>query len=316
MTDLRDQCILVTGGSGFLGRHVLRELRRREASAVYHPSSACDLRTIEGAEAAFAHRPQVVIHLAAACGGIAANRAEPGRYLHDNALMALHVVEACRRHGVGKLITVGSCCSYPKHCPVPFSEESLWDGYPEETNAPYGIAKRLLLELGRAYRQQYGLNVVQLIPANLYGPGDHFEPQTSHVIPGLIRKCAEAAASGADSITLWGTGTPTRDFLYVEDAAEAIVLAAERLHWCEPMNVGTGIEVSIHDLANRVAWATGFGGRVAFDPSMPDGQPRRCLDVSRALEALGWTARTSLEEGLRRTVRWYREHAARPAARR
>lgn len=302
MTSLHGKRVLVTGGSGFLGQHVVARLPQDSVRGV---GSEYDLRgPLSTWELFDQSRPQVVIHLAAVCGGIGANRAEPGRFLHDNLAMGMNVLEACRKWRVGKVVLVGTCCSYPKHCPVPFREETLWDGYPEETNAPYGLAKRMLFAQAEAYHQQYGLNTISLIPANLYGPGDNLDLQTSHVIPALIRKFVEARESGAPSVTLWGTGTVTREFLYVEDAAAAIVYAAE-CTWCAPTNIGTGREVSIAELAALVRDATGFAGEIVWDASMPDGQPRRCLDVSRAKKMFGWEAVTPLEDGLRRTVAWY-----------
>jgi GDP-L-fucose synthase len=258
-------------------------------------------------------RPEVVIHLAARVGGIAANRESPGRFFYDNLMMGALLLEHGRRAGVEKFVSVGTVCCYPKHTPVPFREEALWDGYPEETNAPYGLAKKMLLVQGQAYRQEYGLNAVFLLPVNLYGPGDSFDPARSHVIPALIRRCVEAREAGLDELVVWGTGRATREFLYVEDAAEAVVLAALRYEDAAPINIGAGFEISIAELAERIAALTGFAGRLVWDSSKPDGQPRRCLDTSRAEREFGFRARTSFAEGLDRTVRWYL--AERPADR-
>jgi GDP-L-fucose synthase len=249
--------------------------------------------------------PELVIHLAALVGGIGANRDNPGRFFYANALMGIQLIEACRHHGVEKTVVLGTICAYPKFTPVPFREEALWDGYPEETNAPYGIAKKALLVQCQAYRQQYGMNAVYLLPVNLYGPRDNFDPDSSHVIPALIRKCVEARQRGDGAITLWGDGSPTREFLYVADAAEAIVAAAERYDGADPVNLGSGAEISIRDLADRIALLTGFTGRITWDVTKPNGQPRRCLDVSRAEREFGFRAHTSLDAGLKATVDWY-----------
>ncbi len=299
--------VMVTGGAGFLGHHVVERLRSAGASDVFVPRSAeYDLRDQERIRAALEWaRPDLVIHLAAVVGGIGANRENPGRFFYDNAIMGIELIEQSRLAGIEKFVTVGTVCSYPKFTPVPFSEDDLWDGYPEETNAPYGLAKKMLLVQGQAYRQQYGFNVVHLLPVNLYGPGDNFDPESSHVIPALIRKCVEARDSGAGSIDLWGTGTPTREFLYVEDAAEGIVLAAERYNDPEPVNLGAKFEISIRDLMVLIADLTRFQGQIVWDSSQPDGQPRRCLDVSRAAERFGFRAHTDFREGLRRTVEWW-----------
>ncbi len=270
-----------------------------------------DLTREAAVEALFeSFRPEVVIHAAAKVGGIGANRDNPGRFFYDNAIMGLHVIEACRKFGVEKTVVLGTICAYPKYTPAPFREESLWDGYPEETNAPYGIAKKALLVQCQGYRQQYGMNAVFMLPVNLYGPRDNFDLASSHVIPALIRKCVEAVAAGRPSITLWGDGSPTREFLYVEDAAEAIVLAAERYDGAEPVNLGTGAEISIRDLAVKIAALCGFTGRLEWDASLPNGQPRRCLDTSRAEREFGFRARTNLDDGLRATVDWYRASRA------
>jgi GDP-L-fucose synthase len=255
-------------------------------------------------------RPEVVVHAAAVVGGIGANQDNPGRFFYENAIMGIQVIEACRRYGVEKTVVLGTICSYPKFTPVPFREDSLWDGYPEETNAPYGIAKKALLAQCQAYREQYGMNAIFLLPVNLYGPGDNFDLASSHVIPALIRKCLEAQDRGEDSIMLWGDGSPTREFLYVEDAAEAIVLAAERYNGAAPVNVGSGEEISIRDLAQRIASLCGYQGRIEWDASRPNGQPRRCLDVTRAEREFGFRAHTTLDAGLRATIDCRRAAAA------
>ena len=299
--------VVVTGGGGFLGSFVVRKLREVGVNDVIAPRSGeYDLREQRDVVRLFeAHRPQLVIHLAATVGGIGANRKNPGTFFYDNALMGIQLIEYARRYGVQKLVCLGTVCSYPKFTPVPFREEDLWNGYPEETNAPYGLAKKMLLVQLQAYREQYGFNGVYLVPVNLYGPGDNFDPGSSHVIPGTIRKCLEAQRAGLSSITAWGTGKATREFLYVEDAAEAIVLAAQRYEGPEPMNLGSGQEISIGELVNLICELTGYRGEVRWDATMPDGQPRRCLDTSMADRALGWRARTPFREGLRRTIEWF-----------
>jgi GDP-L-fucose synthase len=251
--------------------------------------------------------PDIVIHLAAVVGGIGANRAKPGEFFYKNLMMGVQLIEQARLRGIEKFVAIGTVCAYPKFTPVPFREEHLWDGYPEETNAPYGLAKKMLLVQSQAYRQQYGFNSIFLLPVNLYGPGDNFDPQTSHVIPALIKKCVDAIKAGADHITCWGTGLVSREFLYVADAAEGILLATERYNGAEPVNLGAGSEIRIRDLAAKIARLTGFTGEIRGDPSQPDGQPRRCLDVSRARECFGFDARTSFDEGLRHTIEWYRK---------
>jgi GDP-L-fucose synthase len=256
-----------------------------------------------------AQRPEVVLHLAAAVGGIGANRANPGRFFYENAIMGIQLIEACRRHGVEKTVVLGTICAYPKFTPVPFREEDLWNGYPEETNAPYGIAKKALLVQCQAYRKQYGMNAIFLLPVNLYGPGDNFDPESSHVIPALIRKCVEAVEAGREEIVVWGDGSATREFLYVADAAAGILAATERYDKPAPVNLGSGMEISIRDLVGKIAALTGFRGKVVWDTSKPNGQPRRCLDVSRAAREFGWRAQTPFDEGLRATVAWYREDA-------
>jgi len=299
--------ILVTGGAGFLGSHVVQTLNERGGWDVIVPRSAeFDLREKEAIIRLLdCSSPQVVIHLAATGGGIGANRSRPGEFFYDNVMMGVQLMEHARLFGIEKFVTAGTVCSYPKFTPVPFREEHLWDGYPEEINAPYGLAKKMLLVQSQAYRDQYGFNSISLIPVNLYGPGDNFDLETSHVIPALIRKCVDAVESGEDRIVLWGDGTATREFLYVEDAAEAIVLATERYEGREPVNIGSGFEITIRDLAELIAGYTGFSGRIVWDGTKPNGQPRRRLDISRAEQMFGFRARTSFEDGLRRTIRWY-----------
>jgi GDP-L-fucose synthase len=314
MWDLARKRVLVTGGAGFLGTWVVRRLRDAGCRAITVPRSRdTDLVQEAAVRRVYeAARPDIVIHLAARVGGIGANRANPGRFFYDNLMMGALVMEYARRHGVEKFVSIGTVCCYPKHTPVPFREESLWDGYPEETNAPYGIAKKMLLVQGQAYRQEYGFNAIFLLPVNLYGPGDNFDPATSHVIPALIRRCVEARAARRDEVVVWGTGKATREFLYVEDAAEAILLATARYDGTEPVNVGAGFEISVAELVDRIVALTGFEGRVVWDGSKPDGQPRRCLDTSRAEREFGFRARTPFADGLERTVRWYLgERAAR-----
>ncbi|NNV03442.1 GDP-L-fucose synthase [Brevibacillus sp. MCWH] len=302
-----DKTIMVTGGSGFLGSHVVERLRAAGCSRIIVPRSRdYDLRNQQTAMSLIEQtKPDLIIHLAASVGGIEANRKNPGAFFYDNLSMGIHLMEAARRGGVEKFVACGTICSYPKHAPVPFREETLWDGYPEETNAPYGLAKKMLLVQSQAYRQQYGFNSIFLLPVNLYGPRDNFDLVTSHVIPALIRKCVEAKERNENHIVVWGTGQVTREFLYVEDAAEAIVLAAEHYDGDQPVNIGTGEEISIKDLAELIARETGFTGEIRWDTGKPDGQPRRCLDVRKAREYFGFQARVSLREGLRRTIAWY-----------
>ncbi len=305
-----DRRVMVTGGAGFLGTAVVARLRAAGVREIFVPRSADhDLRTADGVRAALAAgHPEVVIHLAAVVGGIGANRENPGRFFYENAAMGIELMEQSRLRGVEKFVQIGTVCSYPKFTPVPFREEDLWTGYPEETNAPYGLAKKMLLVQGQAYRQQYGFDVIHLIPVNLYGPGDNFKPESSHVIPALIKKCVDARDAGADHIDVWGTGSASREFLYVDDAAEAIVLATERYDGAEPVNLGVGHEITIRDLVGLIATATRFEGEIRWDPSKPDGQPRRALDTSRARERFGFQAKTSFEDGLRATVEWYERH--------
>lgn len=300
--------VFVTGGRGFLGRAVCARLAAAGARVAAPTRAEVDLLDGEACRSALrATRPQVVVHLAASVGGIGANQRHPAVFWHENTLLGVNVLEASHRAGVARVVIVGTVCAYPKHTPVPFRESALWDGYPEETNAPYGVAKRALWTGLKAYRDEFGLGGAYLLPANLYGPHDDFDLETSHVIPAMLRKCEEARLAGRDEVRLWGTGRPTREFLYVEDCAAAIALAAAGLDDPEPMNLGTGREISMADLARLIAAATGFSGRLTWDPSRPDGQPRRALDVTRARERLGWTAATPLERGLADTLRWYRE---------
>ena len=311
MTSLADKRVVVTGGHGFLGRHVVAALEPRGAT-VFAPRKAQYDLTREGDVARMYGdlEPDVVIHLAAVVGGIGANRDSPGLFFFENVMLGALTLEHARRSGVQKFVGVGTICAYPKLAPVPFMERDLWNGYPEETNAPYGIAKKMLLVQGQAYRQQYGFNAIHLLPVNLYGPHDNFDPRSSHVIPALIRKCVEAAESGAADVPIWGSGTATREFLFVEDCAEAIVLATERYDGDEPVNIGAGFEIGIRDLAELIAELTGFKGRLVFDRSKPDGQPRRMLDVTRAESRFGFKATTDFRVGLRRTIEWYRAHRA------
>ncbi len=304
--------ILLTGGAGFLGGRVRTRLESAGAGEVFVPRRReYDLTEAAAVTQAYEDaRPHTVIHMAAEVGGIGANRDNPGRFFYANMAMGLHMVEEARRRGVAKFVQVGTVCSYPKHTPVPFVESDLWNGYPEETNAPYGIAKKALLVMLQGYRDQYGLNGVYLLPVNLYGPGDNFDLHSSHVIPALIRKCEEARIAGAGQVECWGTGSASREFLYVDDCADAIVAAAERLESPDPVNVGAASEIRIRDLTELIARLTGFEGRLAWDPSKPDGQPRRALDTSRARELFGFEATTRLDDGLQRTIDWYREHAA------
>ena len=315
MVNWQGRQVAVTGGAGFLGSVLVDRLRAAGAEVFVSRRQDYDLTDPAAAARLFADAgPRVVFHLAAAVGGIGANRANPGRFFYENMAMGLNVVEQARRHGwLEKLIIVGTTCSYPGEAPVPIREADLWDGYPEPTNAPYGIAKRALLVMAQAYRAQYGLQAICLIPANLYGPGDNFDPETSHVIPALIRKCVEAVDAGWDEIIAWGDGSPTREFLHVRDAARGLVLAAERYEGADPVNLGTGEEISIRDLLAQIAALCGYRGRVVWDPTKPGGQRRRRLEVSRAREAFGFEAQVPLAEGLRETIAWYRTSRGAPA---
>jgi len=299
--------IVVTGGAGFLGHHVVEKLYSRGCSEVFVPRSReYDLITESGIDRMFRDmRPDLIIHLAAVVGGIGANRANPGKYFYDNLMMGTQLIEKSRQFGLEKFVAIGTICAYPKFTPVPFREEDIWGGYPEETNAPYGLAKKMMLVQSQAYRQQYDFNSIYLLPVNLYGPRDNFNPETSHVIPALIKKCIDAKRNKQSSIEVWGTGKATREFLYVEDAAEGIVLATEHYNESEPINLGAGSEISIIDLVETIAELTGFDGDIVWNTEKPDGQPRRCLDTSKAADKFGFKAKTNFSDGLLNTINWY-----------
>lgn len=305
----RGKRVVVTGGAGFLGSHVVNQLQQRGCTRIVAPRAhEYDLRREADIVGLLEQTtPDVIIHLAAVVGGIGANRENPGQFFYDNLVMGVLLMEQARLFKVSKFVAIGTVCAYPKFTPVPFREDDIWNGYPEETNAPYGLAKKMLLVQTQAYRQQYGFNGVYLLPVNLYGPRDNFAPSSSHVIPALIKKFEDAIEDGDRTVTIWGTGAATREFLYVGDAADGIVLAAERYNGAEPVNLGTGSEISIRDLANLIAQLTGFAGELVWDTSKPDGQPRRCLDTTRAEQQFGFKARVGFEEGLRETIAWYRE---------
>jgi len=312
--NLSGKRVVVTGGSGFLGQHLVRALEARGSTVLVPRKRHYDLTSEPQVQRMYADlRPQIVIHLAAVVGGIGANRESPGRFFYENVMLGALTMEHARRAGVEKFVGVGTICAYPKHAPVPFVETDLWNGYPEDTNAPYGIAKKMLLVQGQAYRQQYGFNAIHVLPVNLYGPHDNFDPASSHVIPALIRKCVEAVERGDRDVVCWGTGNATREFLYVEDCADAIARATECYDDAEPVNLGAGFEISIRDLAHLVAELTGFRGTLTFDATKPDGQPRRMLDVTRAQQRFGFHASTDFRTGLQRTIEWYRAHRELPA---
>jgi GDP-L-fucose synthase len=308
VTDLSQARVVATGGGGFLGSFVVEKLKARGAPHVAVPSyPGVDLRDLAQATRYLeSERPDLVIHMAATVGGIHFNQAHPGQAFYDNAAMGIHILEACRRLKVPKVVLIGTVCSYPKEAPIPFREEDLWNGYPEETNGPYGVSKKMVQAMGLAYRQEYGMDVVGLIPTNMYGPGDNFRPESSHVIPAMLTRFTDAVETGKPEVVLWGDGTPTREFLYVEDAAEGILMACERYDGEELVNLGTSAEISIRDLASAVAAETGFRGRLVFDATKPNGQPRRKIDVSRARRLFGFSAPTPFAEGLRRTHEWFR----------
>ncbi|MFH1368212.1 MAG: GDP-L-fucose synthase [Elusimicrobiota bacterium] len=305
---VKNKRIVVTGGAGFLGKNIVRKLKEAGCKEVFVPrKSEYDLVDINAVRKLLKDaKPELIIHLAAVVGGIGANKANPGMFFFNNLMMGVQLMEEARKNKVEKFVAVGTICCYPKFSKVPFKEECIWDGYPEETNAPYGLAKKMLLVQSQAYRQQYGFNSIFLMPVNLYGPEDNFDPDSSHVIPALIKKCFDAIKNKEDAIEIWGTGTATREFLYVEDCAEGIVLASEKYNKPDPVNVGAGFEISIKDLTDLIVRLTGFKGKIKWDSTKPDGQPRRCLDTSRAEKEFGFKAKTSFEEGLKKTIEWYK----------
>ncbi len=311
MSFWKDKHVVVTGGAGFLGSFVVDLLRDKGCRQIVVPrSKEYDLVQMDAVQRLYSDaRPDLVIHLAARVGGIGANQANPGRFFYDNLMMGTQLIEVGRQRGLKKFVALGTICAYPKFAPIPFKEDDIWNGYPEETNAPYGLAKKMMLAQSQAYRDQYGFNSIVLFPVNLYGPRDNFDLQTSHVIPALIRKCVSAKEEGRTEITLWGDGSPTREFLYVEDAAEGILLAAEQYEGNLPVNLGTGEEISIRDLARLIAAEVGFTGQIQWDATKPNGQPRRCLDVSRAKQLFGFQAKHGLSDGVRKTVQWFQSHS-------
>ncbi len=313
MSFWKDKRVVVTGGGGFLGRVVTQQLQQKGCKHICVPRSAqFDLRKASAIRKLYTRtRPDMVIHLAAVVGGIGANSENPGKFFYDNLMMGVELMELARRMGIPKFVAIGTICAYPKFCPVPFREDNLWDGYPEETNAPYGLAKKMILVQSQAYRQQYGFNSIYLLPVNLYGPGDNFSWESSHVIPAIIRKCVEAKKRGDDHITIWGTGRATREFLYVDDAARGIILAAEKYNSSEPVNLGAGFEVSIKKLAELIVKLTKFKGGIVWNQSKPDGQPRRCLDTTRARKEFGFEAKVPFETGLKKTITWYERNPVR-----
>jgi GDP-L-fucose synthase len=307
MNAIENKKVLVTGASGFLGKHVVERLKQGNPEWIITPShSELDLLDTDSIyDMLGLYKPDIIIHLAAKCGGIGANQKSPGMFFYQNLKMGMELIEAAHFFNVGKFVQVGTVCSYPKYCPAPFKEDDIWNGYPEETNAPYGIAKKALLVQAQAYRQQYGFNAIYVVPVNLYGPGDNFDPSSSHVIPALIKKMMDAKDVGETNVSIWGTGRATREFLYVKDAAEGIVLAAEKYDGADPVNLGNGMEISIEYLVHAVAHATGYHGEITYDTTKPDGQPRRLLDTNRALKEFGFEAKTPFIQGLKETVEWY-----------
>ncbi len=308
--DITKKRIVVTGGGGFLGRNVVKKLKEKGCKDIFVPRSKdYDLRDINAVVKMYEDfKPDIVIHLAAVVGGIGANRTQPGKFFYDNAIMGIQLIEQARLHNIEKFVQIGTICAYPKYTPVPFKEEDLWNGYPEETNAPYGLAKKMLLVQLQAYRQEYGFNGIYLLPVNLYGPGDNFDLESSHVIPAMIRKFVEAKEAGKKEVVLWGDGSPTREFLYVEDAAEGIVLATERYNKPDPVNLGAGFEIKIKDLAALIKKLVEYSGNIVWDATKPNGQPRRCLDVTKAEREFGFKAKMDFKEGLKKTIDWYENH--------
>jgi len=312
MINLKDKRILVTGGAGFLGAYIIKQLKARGCSNIFVPKiEEYNLMELGAINKAFdTAQPDLVIHLAAAVGGIGANQTNPGKFFYDNLIMGVQLIEVARQRKIEKFVSLGTICCYPKFTRVPFKEENLWNGYPEETNAPYGLAKKMLLVQSQAYRQQYGFNSIFVMPVNLYGPGDNFNADSSHVIPALIKKCFDAIRNNAREIVVWGSGSPTREFLYVEDCAEGIILATEKYDKSDPINLGAGFEISIKDLVKLIVELVGFRGKIVWDKSKPDGQPRRCLDTTKAYREFGFKAKIKFQDGLKNTVNWYRTNLA------